>query len=239
MTLLAGQVMWVATRPLPGFDGHDASGVEGAAHLPVLRLVVLGDSTCTGPGLDSPEDIWVRGLARRLSSQFQVDVRSLATGGSKAADVLRDQLGEAVRLRPDVALVSVGGNDALHGVRPRAFRRQLDEIVGGLCETSRLVVLSGVGDLGSIPRLPRPLADLARTRGREMNRIHFAVGAAHGAVVADQWRWSVKEFQHRPELFVGDQFHASPSGHAIWAELAYEALAPHIPQLLLSPDPES
>ena len=230
--LMAAQLAWVVTRPLPSYTDMDASGVEGPTQLPLVRLAVLGDSTCTGPGLADPADIWVRGFARSLTNTAHVDVRSVAVGGARAVDVVRDQLERAVQLQPDIALVSVGGNDALRGVRPGTFRRHLEEIVVSLNASARIVGLSGVGDLGSLPRVPRPLSDVARARSRIFNQIHIDVAHEHGVVVADQWKWSVKEFNSRPELFAADQFHASAAGHAIWAEVAHEALGPHLAEVL-------
>ncbi len=185
--LLGGQVMWVVNRPLPSLEGMDASGVEGPDSGIELRMAVLGDSTCTGPGLDRPGDIWVRRLARSLTPRFRVEVHSLAQGGAKAVDVVRHQLQPARDLAPDLALVSVGGNDVLRGVTVGAFRRHLTEIVAALTPVARVVMLSGVGDMGTIPRLPHPLADIARLRGRAFNRVHHELGRDYQVLVADQW----------------------------------------------------
>ncbi len=226
--LLAGELLWAIARPVPAFEDLDASGREGDPSAPPLRLAVLGDSSCTGPGLDDPADIWVRVLARTLADRFHVSVRSFAIGGSRAVDVARSQLGGAIGWSPDIAFVSVGANDALKGVSIRTFERHLGTVVAGLVTTSALVVLSGVGDLGSIPRLLPPLDRIYRARGLQMNDVHHQVGARLGAVVADQWSWAAHEFARRPDLFSADLFHPGPDGHRIWAAVAGETIAPHL-----------
>lgn len=231
--ILTGELVYAVTRRVPVFDDLDASGREGDPRLPRLRLAVLGDSSCTGPGLDDPADIWVRAFARSIGDRFRVDVRSFAIGGSRAVDVVSHQLAAAVRWRPDIAIVSVGGNDALKGVTPRSFKRHLETIVTGLKADASLVVLTGVGDLGSIPRLLPPLDRIYRARGLTMNQIHHDVGERHDVVVADQWVWAAQRFSDDPSLFSADLFHPGAEGHRVWARVAEETIEPYLESLLV------
>lgn len=221
-----GQVAWAVWRPLPSFADLDPSGFEGPLDGRPLRMLVLGDSSCTGSGLADPADIWVRVLARRLGEDgFRVDVVSVAVGGAKASDLVRDQLGPALEAGGDLAVVSVGGNDALRGVRVPAFEEALNTVVEGLAASVPLVALSGVGDMGTVPRLPPLLTAAARRRGKAMNAAHQRVAARHGVLVADQWAWAVKRFRD-PSIFSPDLFHPNAEGHRVWADIAYELLAP-------------
>ena len=224
--VVAGQVAWAVWRPLPTFVDLDASGIEGPEGGRPLRMLVLGDSSCTGSGLHDPADIWVRVLARMIAEHgFRIEVVSLAAGGSKAADLVRNQLRPALELGGDIALVSVGGNDALRGVKLGSFEAALDTLVASLSGAVGTVALSGVGDMGTVPRLPPAIAAAARRRGRAMNVIHHRVAARHGALVADQWAWAVERFRDR-RVFSPDLFHPNADGHLVWAEVAYELLAP-------------
>jgi acyl-CoA thioesterase-1 len=224
--VVAGQLAWTIWRPLPTFADLDPSGFEGPDDGRPLRIVVLGDSSCTGSGLDESADIWVRVLARMLSTHgLRVEIVSFAIGGSKASDLVADQLEGAIAARGDIALISVGGNDALRGVRLDTFERALDTLVAGLSTVTPVVALSGVGDMGAVPRLPPLLASAARRRGKAMNAAHHRVAARHGALVADQWAWAVEKFQDR-SVFSPDLFHPNAGGHRVWAEVAYELLGP-------------
>jgi lysophospholipase L1-like esterase len=226
LALIAGQLAWAIWRPLPTFPDLDPSGFEGPEDGEMLRIVVLGDSSCTGSGIADPADIWVRVLARRLGTHgYRVEVVSFAAGGSRATDLVRDQIEAAVEIGGDVALVSVGGNDALRGVGLRVFEEALHTITGRLASEFPVVALSGVGDIGTVPRLPALLSVAARRRGRAMNRIHGVVAKSHGALVADQWAWAAARFRDR-SVFAPDLFHANEEGHKVWAEVAFELLAP-------------
>lgn len=223
--VLVGQTVWARFRRLPTFEDLDPNGWEGPDQGRPLRIVVIGDSSVTGAGLTRPDDIWVRVLARRLAeSGRRVEVVSFAVGGSTAQDIVTGQLEAAISAAGDVAIVSVGGNDALRGVSLRTFERALDTIVVRLLQVTPIVALSGVGDIGAVPRIPRPLADLARRRGRALHAIHGRVAARHGVLVAAHPRWVAEAFQDR-EMFAADLFHPSAAGHVVWAEMAFELLS--------------
>ena len=223
--VLGGQLAWVIWRPLPEYQDLDPNGIEGDAEGPALRLVAVGDSSCTGSGLDDASDIWLRVLARRIAATGRrVEVASFAVGGAKARDIVMDQLDAAVAARGDIALVSVGGNDALRGVRVHDFESHLEQIAARLAEVTPIVVLSGVGDLGSIPRLPANFAAVARRRGRRFDAAHKRVATRTGVLVADQWEWAVERFGD-PAIFCADLFHPGPEGHRVWAEVAWQTLA--------------
>jgi lysophospholipase L1-like esterase len=236
--VVVGQAAWAIWRPLPTFVDLDSSGTEGPEDGTPLRMVVLGDSSCTGSGLQDPSDIWVRVLARMIGTHgYRVEVVSFAVGGSKASDLVQDQLRPAVELGGDIALISVGGNDALRGVRLAPFEDALDTLVSSLSGAVGTLALSGVGDMGTVPRLPHTIAAAARRRGRAMNAIHHRVAARHGVLVADQWAWAVERFKDRT-VFSPDLFHPNADGHRVWAEVAYELLAPTLlGQPALRPDP--
>jgi len=228
LAVLTAELAWTIWRPLPSFRDLDSSGWEGPEDGRPLRLVAVGDSSCTGPGLTDPADIWLRQLARRIGSEgYRVEVMSFAVGGSKAKDVVADQLEAAVAAAGDVAIVSIGGNDAMRGEPLDRFERSLEEIARRLSTTCPLVMLSGVGDIATIPRLPAPLASLARRRGIRLDRIHKAVAARTGVVAADQWVWAVERFRD-PTLFSDDLFHPNRRGHEVWAEVGWETLSPFL-----------
>lgn len=212
LTLL-GQVLYAVLRPVPFQPEFDASGLVGSG-TPAQRWIVLGDSTTTAPGVEGPDDIWVRQLASRFD--VPIEIVSLAVGGSRARDIVRDQLDPALSTRADIAFVSVGANDVLKGVSLAEFTANLDEIVRRLTRVHDLVVLSGVGDLATIPRLHRPLSDVVRRRGRVFDRVSAAVAERYGAAKVDNWA-TAPHFR-QPGMFSADMLHPTPAGHTVWAD---------------------
>jgi lysophospholipase L1-like esterase len=89
------------------------------------RYVALGDSTAEG--LDDPDGRggyrgWADRLAERIAAgQGRLLYANLAVRGRNTRRVLEEQLGLALAMRPDLALVVAGTNDLL---RPRFDARQ-------------------------------------------------------------------------------------------------------------------
>jgi lysophospholipase L1-like esterase len=217
--VLSQVVRAVKRSDLPTFANQDPSGVFGDPEAPPLRVVALGDSSVTAPGVEDLDNVWIRRVAHRMADRYRVELISLAVGGAKARDVVEGQLDEAVRLSPNVATVSVGANDAMRGVSTRAYQRHLTTIVQRLAATGAGVVVWGVGDLASIPRLPRSLRRYIAARSRAFDEIARAVVLeSPQAVKAHARGRSSTAFFDDPSLFAGDLFHAGDEGHAIFAE---------------------
>jgi len=116
-------------------------------------------------------------------------------------------------------------NDVLRGVSLRTFEQHIETIVEALSAVSTVVV-SGVGDLGTIPRLLPPLDVLMRARGRAIDAVQERVARDHGAIKIDMWDLTTEEFRTNPEVFSEDLFHPSAEGHRVWADAAFVTMAP-------------
>lgn len=226
--LVATEAAYALLRPAPEQEEFDPSAVIGPPDGVPISILVMGDSSCTGPGLSHPDEIWVRQTASDVADLgFLVDVDSTAVGGATVSDLLADQIFRVEQERYDVALVSIGGNDVLKGTILRTFEHDLERLVRMLDERADLVVLSGVGDVGTIPRLLPPLRDLLRSRAKRFDAAHARVAELTGAVKADQWSSAPGVFAD-PSIFTPDLFHPGPVGHRAWADIATNALRPHL-----------
>ena len=230
---LIAEGYYAGHRPLPSFGNLDPSVEIGHAGAAPVSIVALGDSTITGPGLLDPAETWIRQALERVTRDVWIHLTSVATGGAKASDVRRHQLQPALGMGAHIALVSVGSNDAIRGVPPAIFRSELRVIVDALCDSGAYVGLAGIGDLGTIPRLAPPLAQLLRARSARFERIHAEVAQGNPRVVKIPIRVIATEpFRTRPGMFSPDLFHPSELGHAIWADAAHPTLARLIDQVL-------
>ncbi len=218
--VLVAQVLRAAHRSdLPSFPNQDPSGFFGGADLPALRLVALGDSSITAPGVEDLDKSWIRRVAIALAATYRVELISLAVGGAKARDVVEGQLAEAVRLAPDLVILSVGANDSIRAASPDRYQRDVGRIVASLEKVAGAIVVLGVGDLGSIPRLPKTLRPFLTRRSVAFDSAAARVAARSPRTVkvATSGRISTAFYDH-PELFGPDQFHAGDKGHAVFAE---------------------
>lgn len=222
---LVGQVMRAAHRnDLPSYPNQDPSGVFGDPGATPLRIVAVGDSSVTAPGVTDIDNVWIRQIALQMARTHRVTLISLAVGGAKARDVIEGQLDEALRLRPTVVSVSVGANDALRGTSAAGYRRRLSVIVDTLSHTGAGIMVWGMGDLASIPRLPPSLRPLVSLRSRIFDDIARDVALASPRAVKVHTRGRAsRAFFEDLSLFAGDLFHAGDAGHRLFAEEAMPA----------------
>ena len=229
-----GQVLRSAHRQdLPSHNNQDPSGWFGSQSAPPLRLVLLGDSSITAPGVVPTDDSWAHRLAHHLSARYFVDLRSVAVGGAKMRDVLEYQLPQALALGGDLALVSAGANDALRATPVARLEQELSTIVKTLQKEFPKVGVAGVGDLGTLPRLPDLARSMSRLRARSIDDAIRRVARSHqGVVKARAWGGDWQRFTDHAEVtFAQDQFHASGAGHAIFAA----SIIPAVEALLAAP----
>lgn len=221
------EVRRAANAPLPRFEDHDASGRYGRPDAAPVRIAALGDSSLTGPGLGHGSHVWIARLADGLP--WDVELSSHARGGSRVADVLRRQAPVALAERPDLFVVAVGANDAIHMTPARQFSWQLGFLLDQLRAVAPVVTL-GIGDLSVIPRVPRSLKAALSRRSAAIDRVHRRVAERRDGVV----RVPVSELSDPhfrrmgPELFVEDLFHPGREGHLLWGDL----FRPHVQDVL-------
>lgn len=243
--ILVGQAWHAGHRPdLPSLSNQDPSAVLGSPASPALKVVLLGDSSVTAPGVVPLDDCWARRVGHRLAFTYRVKLVNIAAGGSRVADVLRYQVAPALAEEPDIALVCVGANDALRAVSVQDFARDLNEVLSRLSEQIPAVGVSGLGDLGPLPRLPSIGSAWARVRARSFDRAIARV--AHNVDVPKTAAWGPL-FQpfvdplNENGMYAADLFHASGKGHALFAHAWNEVVDVLLERLetRLSAHPES
>jgi lysophospholipase L1-like esterase len=235
MAVFAAQVLRSAHRQdLPSHNNQDPSGVFGDPTSPLLRIVLVGDSSITAPGVVPLDDCWPRRLAYDLEGQYQVVLRSVARGGAKARALLADQIPLALEEPADMALVSVGANDVLRATPVARFEREFNAIISILRREIRMVGIAGIGDLGTLPRLPDLARTLARVRARSFDEAIGRVAARHpGVLKSRSWGAGWEPFTtHAHFAFAQDQFHASGAGHGMFAA----SVIPVVEGLLAAPE---
>lgn len=221
------EAAYAVLRPSPDLPSYDPSGEFGDPTHPLLKVAALGDSSIMAPGVDGPGQIWISLVCRRLAEGHRhVVLRSFAVGGARATDVLADQVDDAIASHPNLIFVSVGANDALKGVPLASFTRDLDQIVDRLAGTGAIIVQSGVGVLGIIPRLYPPLSTLMSWRAGRFDGAHRRVAARHGTSVVDHRSDDVSLWYADRSLWAADLFHVSAAGHARWSETTWRTVAP-------------
>ena len=219
--VLTAQMVQSIQRPdLESFTDQDPSGVFGDSDKPSLRMIILGDSTVTAPGVEPLDACWARRTALFFSDRYRVELISVAVGGSKISDVRDEQIHQAIVAGGDIAIVCVGGNDALRGTPISRFESAYDDMLRPLVTAFPAVAVCGVGDLGTIPRLPALARGIARVRSRAVDHAIGRVADRYGVPKSRAWGIEFEPFGTDPAIWAGDLFHASAEGHALYADAA-------------------
>lgn len=226
LALIVGlEALYAVLRPAPKQEEFDPSATFGDSSLPPLRVAVLGDSTITAPGVGDATEIWVSLISQRLAATHHVTVKSFAIGGSMAHNLVTEQMEPALEFGPNLVIISVGANDALKGVTPKKFEENLEMLVSRFRSSGAVVVQSGVGDLGTIPRLLPPLRQLLSRRALQFNQIHESVAGKNGGWVVPQRDSPAGLWYHDRGMWSADLFHVSSRGHKVWADLGWKTVA--------------
>lgn len=203
-----------AAGPRQGLAGRGAAG-EG------LSLLILGDSSAAGVGVDHQRDALAGQLSRALAARLGAPVRwqLCARSGVTTAQALTlvNQAAPA-----DVAVVVSGVNDVVDQVRPARALRQREALVAALQRQAgvRQVVMTAVPPMDRFAGLPQPLRWLA---GRD--------AAVHEAALR-RWAALQPQVSHLPfdlplddaTLLARDGFHPGAPLYRLWGQ----ALATHI-----------
>jgi lysophospholipase L1-like esterase len=228
---------------LPGHPGfwvnHVVRPTESSTASAPIRLVVLGDSTTAGVGVDRAEDALPYLLAHRIAKAEGAPVHVVSYGwtGARIIDVGRIQLPRALEpLRStdetpflpdaDVVAIVVGANDATHNTPPRRFRAELREALRTIREAApgARVVLAGIPAFRGALRGIEPLIFLADQYARLLRPIGRSEAARAGVAYADLARDLPPLLRGRRDVLSSDRFHPSPVGYAAWADVIFGAL---------------
>ena len=226
--LLAGEVMAARGRryaqPRLGLALRASIGREGA---PELRLVLLGDSTSLGVGVDDVGDTVGGQLARLLAEEagLRVHLSSVGVSGSRSTDlatqVARALLGE----RPDVAIVLIGVNDATSLRRPAESAAYLGAAVRRLRDAGVEVVVGTCPDLGAARAISQPLRELAGWWGRRTAAAQARAVRDAGGLPVDLAAETGAVFRADAGTLCYDGFHPSADGYRVWAHALLPAVS--------------
>jgi lysophospholipase L1-like esterase len=207
------------------------------AHDAGLRIVAIGDSVTAGTG-DGRTGGYPARLAELLRQRGRAPtVVNLAVPGAETADVLRridsDPEVRAEIARADVIVVSAGGNDLTHALRPLPDRPIREPEAAAAAAASNLTALARrlresnpaapvrfIGLYNPFDVLPSEEADARATLQRWNDLIERATDGFHDVVVVPV----ADLFYDRPDRLAADRFHPGSTGHALVAARVLESL---------------
>ena len=227
--VLAGQAVAARNRSYAQPElGLALRATVGRAGAPPLRLVLLGDSSALGVGVERFDETVGGQLAHLLAegpTGRQVHLSSVGVSGSRSTDlatqVARALLGE----RPDVAVILIGANDATAMRRPGEAAAYLGAAVRRLRDARVEVVVGTCPDLGAVRAVAQPLRQVLGWSGRRTARAQTAAVLDAGGSVVDLGTETGPVFRADAGTFCPDGFHPSADGYRVWAHALLPAVA--------------
>jgi lysophospholipase L1-like esterase len=209
----------------PTAQPPDPTGVYGRYLGPELHLVMLGDSSATGLGCDSPAQtpgaLLAGGIARDTKRRVRLDVYAVV--GGRSAD-LDTQVAKALHHHVDLAVIMIGANDVTHREWPGDASALLGRAVATLRAAGAVVVVGTSPDLGTVKPLLQPLKTVAAYWSRRMATAQAVAVAENGGVAVSLGSLLAEEFHQHEGLWSADRFHPSPDGYRRVADVLLPSL---------------
>ncbi len=179
-----------------------------------LRLLVLGESTVMGVGVERMEEGLAAQLARCLAERFSRTVRWQVAGqsGIRLAGLL-ERLPELPEEEPaDFVVVVLGVNDTLGLTGKRHWQEGLGRLIDAFAGENTRVLLAGVPPVGHFRALPRLLRRMFGWRAALLDRWARRAAERKGALHLPV------RLPFEPRFLARDGFHPSAAGYRHWAE---------------------
>jgi lysophospholipase L1-like esterase len=220
---------------LPEAAGPKFGVVPSVAAAQSVRLVVVGESTAVGVGVELLDQGIPAHLSRALAgaSGRAIEWQVWGKNGATAARCLRELRQCSGRF--DAAVVLLGVNDVFRLTSVQSWRGNLAELIRVLHERHgcQSVLLSSVPPIQHFPALPQPLRSVLGTRASLLDHHLRIVAQAHPRV-----SYCAVEFPSDTTLVAEDGVHPSALGYREWAEQLAIALLSSAPTLFAqAPDP--
>jgi lysophospholipase L1-like esterase len=209
-----------ALRLPPAEGPRQGLATAGQAGLP-LRLLVLGESTVVGVGVNSLQAALVGQLAEALAQRCGRPVAWLACGenGITAEQACMRLLPQVLDQPFDLVLLVFGVNDTTHLTPLPRWEAALGSMAEALAAGGARVAFSGVPPLQYFTALPWLLRRLLGLRGALLDqclrRLATRLGAGHHGV----------ELEFSGDYLARDGYHPSALGYRVWAEALAVSLA--------------
>lgn len=193
-------------------------GVSGQG--PVLRLLIIGDSSAMGVGTSHQEEALLGHMRKRISQTNTVHWSVNAKTGATTADTIA-RLQASPQKKFDVVSVSLGVNDITTLVPLSVWLGQfstLMQIIEAKFQPD-VICVSGIPRMQYFPLLPQPLRWVV---GAQALRFDRALRKLLTGRVG--YRFVEMDFEPDVSLMSPDGFHPGPKIYAEWGRKVYRAI---------------
>lgn len=199
-------------------SGLAGAGLGGAP----LRLLLIGESTVAGVGVEAQEAALAGQLAQALAARLQRPVawRACGENGITAGEACERLLPLALSEPADLVLLVFGVNDTTHLSSLARWEDSLRELSRALSARGERVVFTGVPPIQHFSALPWLLRRLLGLRAALLDAGLRRLSAQERA------QYARLELEFAEEYLARDGYHPSALGYRVWGEGLAEQLIP-------------
>ena len=186
--------------------------VGAIGHGPVLRLLIVGDSSGAGVGVADQSDALCGQLVKALAEHKRVTWRLVARTGATSKSITA-MLNDEPASSYDVAVLALGVNDAVRLLPLSLWRRRQSHLRSILRDTFDvgLILATAVPPLEHFPALPRLLQWVLGSHARRMDE------GLERDLVGERGAQHVKiDLPFSIDAMAKDGYH--PSAYTLWAQ---------------------
>lgn len=203
-----------------------------------IRILLLGESTMAGVGVEHHSDGIAGSLARFLSSEYGVEVewQVLAHNGYTARKVREELLPQYEGPAPDLIVVGVGGNDAFELNSPTTWKNSIQRLIQEirLRYADAPILFASMPPIREFPAfswlMKRILGGLVEILGtvlkKEVLNHPNVFFEQPNRVVVKEWLGRTDPPMSVEELFC-DGVHPAPLAYKLWGESLGRFIASH------------
>ena len=195
-----------------------------------IRYLALGDSYTIGTGSSTETRNFPTHLARKLEevTGTAVELANPAVDGYTTIDLIRTELAELERFRPDLVTILIGANDIVQGFDERDYRSRIRQIyarVQALGLPPGRVVAISVPDFSVVPAAPNfGVPAEIRARIDRVNQVSVEEARPHGFDVVDLSELS-RSGASRPGWISADGLHPGDAQYEAWSHMIWQQMA--------------
>ena len=200
-------------------SGLAGTGLGGAP----LRLLLIGESTVAGVGVEAQEAALAGQLAQALAARLQRPVawRACGENGITADEACTRLLPLALREPADLVLLVFGVNDTTHLSSLARWRRSLRTLSRAVAARGARVVFTGVPPIRHFSALPWLLRRLLGLRAALLDEILRRVSGQ------EQAQYACLQLNFAADYLARDGYHPSALGYRLWGDgLAEQIMSP-------------
>lgn len=178
-----------------------------------LRLLVIGESTAAGVGVETQQQALCGQLAQQVANTWsrQVSWQACGRNGATAAVCCQQMLPTLEDQRWDLVVIALGVNDTTHLTPRWRWRRELLQLMDYFAGKAGLVLLTAVPPLGEFSALPQPL------RGWFGMRAGLLDHDARRCCASAHALYATMPLAMEAQYLARDGYHPSAAGYQRWA----------------------